>query len=146
MDDIEIENLIQKYLEGNTSLEEEKVLKEYFTKNEVPSHLNGYKSLFGYYKISKNESSKDFKFPIKKNNYKKWIGVAASVVFVAIVTLMYLQNNPSKPQNLDTFKTPEEALVETHKALQLVANNINSGMKNVAYLEEYENTKKIIFK
>jgi hypothetical protein len=141
-----IEQLIEQFLEGNTTLQEEKMLKDYFTKNEVPSHLSQYQSLFGYYKMTKSEMSKDFEFPVKKQNYTKWFGVAASVAFVTVLTFFYLQNNTPKQENLGTFDSPEEAFVETHKALQLVANNINSGMENVSYLEEYEKTKKTIFK
>lgn len=141
-----IEQLIEQFLEGNTTLYEEKMLKDYFTKNEVPSHLSQYQSLFGYYKMAKSEMSKDFEFPVKKQNYTKWFGVAASVVFVTGLTFFYLQNNTPRQENLGTFDNPEEAFVETHKALQLVANNINSGMENVSYLDEYEKTKKTIFK
>jgi hypothetical protein len=141
-----IEKLLEKYLEGTTSLEEEKIIKNFFANDNVPSHLESYKSLFEYYKISKQEMSKEFIIPKKKNNYIKWFGVAASLVFVSIITFMYLQENTTNQENLDTFKTPEEAFVETHKALQLVANNMNSGLENVAYLEEYEKTKEIIFK
>ncbi len=141
-----IEKLLEKYLEGTTSLEEEKILKNFFANDNVPSHLESYKSLFEYYKISKQEMSKEFIIPKNKNNYIKWFGVAASLVFVSIITFMYLQENTTNQENLDTFKTPEEAFVETHKALQLVANNMNSGLENVAYLEEYEKTKEIIFK
>lgn len=142
----EIERLIEQYLEGNTSLQEEKELKNYFFSQDVPSHLVQYQALFGYYKIAKNETAKEFKFPQKKRNYKKWFGVAASIVFVSLIAFMYLQKEELKQENLGTFENPEEAFVATHNALQLVANNINSGMENVSYLEEYENTKKTIFK
>ena len=141
-----IEQLIEQFLEGNTTLKEEKMLKEYFTQNEVPSHLSVYEPLFGYYKMTKSEISKDFQFPVKKQNYTKWFGVAASIVFITLITFFYLQDSTPKQENLGTFDSPEEALVETHKALQLVANNLNSGMESVSYLDEYEKTKKTIFK
>ncbi|WP_339890054.1 hypothetical protein [uncultured Flavobacterium sp.] len=140
------EELIEKYLEGNTSLAEERVLKNFFSSGNVPLHLAKYQSLFGYYKVAKNETAKEFILPKKENNYIKWFGVAASLVFVSLIVFMFLQNNTPKQENLDTFESPEEAFVETHKALQLVANNINSGLENASYIEEYEKTKKIIFK
>lgn len=146
MEEHKIEQLIEQFLEGNTTLHEEKMLKEYFAKNNVPSHLSHYQSLFGYYENVKSEKSKDFEFPVKKQDYTSWFGVAASVLFVTLVTFFYLKNESPKQENLGTYDNPEEAFVETHKALQLVANNINSGMENVYYLEEYEKTKKIIFK
>jgi hypothetical protein len=141
------EELLEKYLEGNTSLEEEKELKIYFSSQTVPSHLVQYKFLFEYYTVSKKETTKEFKASVKKNNNIKWFGIAASIAFiVTLSTFMYLQNSTSKQEDLGTFESPEEAFIETHKALQLVANNINLGMESVSYLEEYEKTKKIIFK
>lgn len=139
-----IEELIEKYLEGNTSLQDENVLKTYFTAQNIPSHLNQYKDVFGYYRDSKKETTKEFILP-EKHKSKKWFGIAASVVLVTMIAT-YLYQNTIKEEDLGTFDNPEEAFVETHKALQLVANNINSGMKNVSYIEEYEKTKTIIFK
>ena len=146
METHKIETLIEKYLEGLTSLQEEKVLKEYFSTQEVSPHLIKYKNLFNYYKVAKGETTKEFRIPQKKKNNIKWFGVAASVAFVFLMTFVYWHNGTPKQEDLGTFESPEEAFVATHKALQLVANNINSGMEKVSYLEEYENTKKTIFK
>ncbi|MFT5754455.1 MAG: hypothetical protein ACI924_001689 [Flavobacterium sp.] len=139
-----IEELIEKYLEGNTSLQEESVLKTFFLSQNIPSHLNQYKDVFSYYSQAKKEITKEIILP-KKQKSKKWIGIAASIFLVTMIAT-YLYQNTSKKEDLGTFDTPEEAFVETHKALQLVANNINSGMKNASYIDEYEKTKKIIFK
>lgn len=146
METHKIEQLIAQYLEGNTSLQEERELKKYFSSQEVPSHLVQYQTLFGYYKMAKSETAKKFVVPQKRKKKIKWFGVAASIVFVSLIAYMYVQDNASKQEDLGTFKSPEEAFVATHNALQLVANNINSGMESVSYLEEYENTKKTIFK
>ena len=139
-----IEELVEKYLEGNTSLQEEKELKTYFSSDDVPVHLKQYKEVFGFYGEAKKETSKEIILSKKPNN-KKWIGIAASIVLVTMIAT-YLYQNANKTQSVDTFDSPEEAFVETHKALQMVANNINSGMENATYLQEYEKTKKIIFK
>jgi hypothetical protein len=52
----------------------------------------------------------------------------------------------SAKNELGTFKTPEEAFEETQRALNLLSENINSGMENAQYIEEYENTKNKVFK
>lgn len=144
MEQNKIEELIEKYLEGNTNLQEENVLKTYFSSQEIPLHLNQYKAFFGYYNESKKETLKEVFIP-KKQNHKKWMGIAASLA-LGFIIVAYLYQYPTKKEELDTFDSPEEAFVETHKALQMVANNMNYGMENVSYLEEYEKTKKIIFK
>ncbi len=41
-----IEQLIDRYFEGETTLEEEHILREFFAQNEVPEHLLQWKPLF----------------------------------------------------------------------------------------------------
>ena len=45
-----IENLLEKYFEGETSLEEEKSLRIYFTETlNIPPHLEKYQALFQFF-------------------------------------------------------------------------------------------------
>ena len=48
--------------------------------------------------------------------------------------------------SIEPNDNPEEALKATHKALLMVSEQVNIGMESAVYLEEYENTTKIIFK
>lgn len=43
-----IEQLLEKYLDGETSLNEEEVLRDYFRNKEIPQHLQSYRAQFGY--------------------------------------------------------------------------------------------------
>ena len=43
-----IEQLLENYLEGKTSLEEEQTLRDYFQNEEVAEHLKSYKAQFDY--------------------------------------------------------------------------------------------------
>lgn len=48
MDTKKIKQLLEKYFEGETSLEEEKILHNYFTTEDIPDHLTSYRDQFGY--------------------------------------------------------------------------------------------------
>ena len=50
-----IEKLIKKYEQGNTSLEEEKILMDFFRNEEVPYQLRSYMDLFYFMESSKKE-------------------------------------------------------------------------------------------
>ncbi len=78
----------------------------------------------------------------------KKIFIIGFLITSVLVGFYVYTNHEKKETNheLGTCTSPEEAFIETHKALQLVSKNINSGMKNAAYLEEYDTTKKMIFK
>lgn len=46
---MDIEALLNKYFEGETSCEEERRLREFFAGPDVPEHLEAYRPLFGYF-------------------------------------------------------------------------------------------------
>ncbi len=46
-----VEELIDKYFEGETTCEEEKQLRHFFTQGIVPEHLQVYRPLFGFLEI-----------------------------------------------------------------------------------------------
>lgn len=48
MDCREIEQLLERYWESETSLEEEKALRAFFSKDDIPVHLKRYRDLFLY--------------------------------------------------------------------------------------------------
>ena len=52
----EIEKLLEKYYEGETTLQEEKYIKEFFSKGDVPQHLQHHVAEFAHYKQAAQET------------------------------------------------------------------------------------------
>ena len=141
-----VELLINKYLEGTSSVAEEKQLKDYFSSNEVASHLVQYKPLFSYFKNQKEEQfTKALPLQPRKQLFVKWIGIAATIV-VLLGLSTYFYTTASSDEVLGTYSNPEEAFVETQKVLELLSEEVNHGVTSVCVLKEYERTKKTIFK
>lgn len=139
-----IKELLQKYFEGETSIQEEKKLKSYFTSKNITPELMQYQYMFGYFsEEQQTETQKEF--VLKQKNTKKWLWMVASVLIVSGIGLTLLKQ-PKNSENLGTFDNPEIAFEETQKALQLVAENLNRGKQKIEYIQEYENTKNFIFK
>lgn len=142
----QIENLLERYFEGLSTLEEEKQLQHYFLNNEVAPHLEKYRQLFKYF-ASEKETEMALELPIKtiKKPIFTWVAIAAVFVFFAGLFLTWNQDNHQQNE-LGTFDDPEMAMVETLKALELVSRNVNLGMESVIYLNEYNQSKQLIFK
>lgn len=139
-----IEQLLDKYLEGNTSIAEEKELKAYFNSNNVASHLQHYKLMFGYFKHQEGEQfTRVLPLQPRKRNFVKWISIAASFVILFGTPLYY--NSNVQNEDLGTFDNPETALIETQKALEMLSENVSYGVESVALLQEYNKSKKTIF-
>lgn len=142
-----IENLLQKYAEGETNLQEEKELKDYFSGSNVAPNLESYIPVFSYFeKVKKQELVQEIPLPKRKKKRSiSWTRIAASLIFiVGIVTFFVLTKPPKKEPS--TIEDPEIAFKETQKALDLMSENLNIGIESVQYINEYEKTKKIIFK
>ena len=77
-----------------------------------------------------------------------WSLILFSVLGIYALITFFSGNieSQSARNELGSFKTPEEAFEETQKALNLLSENINSGMENAQYLKEYENAKNKVFK
>jgi len=137
MELVNIEELLGKYLNAETTVAEEKQLKNYFLNEKVAPHLEEYIALFDYFSISKNEKyTKTIQLNSQKRNWK-WLSVAASVVLLVSVYTGY--------DNIQHRKA-EKVYEQTMASLQLLSKNLNKGNEAIAQLQHFENTTDKIFK
>jgi len=160
-----IEKLLEKYENGETSLKEEQVLKNYFSSDTVAPHLEMYKPMFDYFLVNQQEQfTKDVPLTstaigTKKVFNYKWISVAAVAVLMLGVYFKDPIVSSYQEYAYGTYSEPEEALDELTKSLAMISQNFNKGASTVGYLEEInkgtsalgylneiENSTSIIFK
>jgi hypothetical protein len=146
-----IENILEKYFEGETIIAEENELKEYFSSSNVAQHLEQYKPMFGYFsQVKEQKSTQEIPLKTKKRNVA-WLSIAASaVVLLGVGTYFYVSEKNATQvvaqSELGTYDDPKEALAATQKALALLSNKVNVGIESVQYINEYEQSKNKIFK
>jgi hypothetical protein len=140
-----IEILLEKYFEGETSIAEENELKAYFSSADVAQHLEHYKAMFGYFS-SAIEQKFEQQLPLKSKKVQvAWLSVAASVVILLGMFTFY-NRNINQSEDLGTYNDPEKAFEETQKALNLLSKNVNVGIESMQYVNEYQESKNLIFK
>jgi len=147
MESNKIEILIEKYFQGETSLAEEKELRSYFSSPDVAPHLEHYKAMFGYFTEAKQQKfTQEIPQQTKKQKVM-WLSIAASIVVLfGMVTFFMINTDEAVTQNeLGSYDSPEQAFRETQKALALLSSNVNIGIESVSYMQEYDNSKKLIF-
>ena len=150
-----IEKLLEKYENGESTLKEEQQLKNYFSQETVASHLEMYKPMFAYFKVNQQEQfTKDVPLKTKRIFNYKWISVAA----VAVLMIgFYFKSNTQ--EDLGTYDDPQMAYNEVVKSLAMISTHFNKGASTVnylnemdkgtsaiGYLNEIENTRNLIFK
>lgn len=143
-----IELLIEKYFEGETSIIEEQQLRNYFASADVAQHLSHYKPVFGYFSAAKEQISAQAQtLPVQDKKPLKWVSVAATIVILlGIGTATYLNEDVATTSDLGTYNDPEKAFRETQRALDLLSTHVNTGVESVQYIEEYDAAKQQIFR
>ena len=138
----EIKLLLKKYEEGESSLLEEKQLKEYFTSENVSDEFENYKVIFQFNKTSKNINL-ERSIPLKNNSSKYWYaGIAASILILLSLFLFDMDSSSSlKNNNLGTIEDPEQAYLKTKETLNMIAEVFNEGREDLKYLDEFNKTK-----
>ena len=138
-----IEKLIEKYENAETSLQEEQVLKTFFQKDAVPVHLLEYKEMFNYFDQSSTERyTKSIQLKPRRLNWK-WLSIAATV---ALLVSIYTINSPGT-LNESERQEAQLAFQETQKAFQLISQNLNKGNTvAMAGLQEFGKAQNKVFK
>lgn len=150
-----IEKLIEKYDNGETTLQEEQQLKDYFSKETVAPHLEVYKSMFQYFLHTHEEQfTKDVPLnPRKTNTLYKWISVAAiAVLMFGIYTQvdtqpemrtlasLSVEEREAYDKTMEVFNLVSSKFnqgSENLNTLNLVSSNFTKGSDNVAYIGEF---------
>lgn len=136
-----IEELIEKYEAGETSLSEEKKLREYFSTQKVPAHLETYRLLFGYINHAQTQQMPEKKVVKSRRWDYLWTSVAASVILIMGLFLYQNKSFHASNQDLGTISDQELALQKTKETLRLVSEYMNEGSEDLVYLKEFNKTK-----
>ncbi|QMU65408.1 MAG: hypothetical protein GKR88_14695 [Flavobacteriaceae bacterium] len=140
MELVNIEKLVEKYLNATTSIQEEAVLRDYFLSNRVAPHLEEYQLMFSYFQDSRGETyTKTIRLKSKKTNRKnlKWLSIAVSVVLMISIYTGKIK--------YDEYRM-EQKYAQVENALKMLSVNLNKGKNAFNNLYTYENTVHKIFK
>tara|TARA_B110000090_G_scaffold3722_1_gene3927 strand:+ start:200 stop:622 length:423 start_codon:yes stop_codon:yes gene_type:complete len=135
-----IEKLVEKYLNAETSLQEEATLKNYFKEGKIAPHLQAYESMFCYFAKSKEETfTKTIQLGTKKPRGKnlKWLSVAASL---ALLISVFIGN-----QEYHKYQQ-EKTFAQVSYALNMLSLNLKKGESAIAQVQTYENKINTILK
>ncbi|MFC0604160.1 hypothetical protein [Winogradskyella pulchriflava] len=125
-----IEKLLEKYNNAETSLQEEAQLRAYFQSDDVAPHLEQYKSMFLYFSQSQQEQyTKDVPLKPKRTKLYQWISVAA----VAVLMLgIFMPNWGEEPDPWDKYTAEEQQMyLEAKAALALLSDKFSDGTSSI---------------
>lgn len=155
MDSKKAEALLEKYWEGKTDQDEEKVLKRYFSSSNANDDLPS--DYFSYLKDKSIQNPLRDEFDEEMLNLiegdggrlssktfalKYWY-IAASLALIVSVSILFknrIFKTEDQPQvvQADTFDDPEVAFEETKKALLFISSRLNQGSEYAAEFSKFE--------
>jgi len=134
----DIDKLLEKYWEGETTIEEERIIKKHFASENLDKD-NG-QVLFSFFEQEKHikykgEISQPKKTKVVKMNFLRKIAVAASILI--IVSIGFIVANKSLTDSSNHFvkneiKDEDEARKIAVEALAMLATNFNKGEETVS--------------
>lgn len=157
-----IEQLLEKYENAETTLAEEAQIRDYFAQDDIPAHLESYKLLFQYVSHTKQEQfTKHVPLQTKRTKVYQWISVAAVAVLMLGAYFQVTEMNQKTTlddlnheqlmaynQTMAVFTLVSSKFNEgtdNLSALNLVSSKLNEGAENLTHLKEFnETTNKII--
>lgn len=136
-----IKRLLDLYEEGETSLEQEQELKNYFSSEDYDPDFECYAPLFRFFESESKIQLKD-EVPVeRKSSYHSWINVAASICIV--IGGLWFYNFYENQQEISKAR---QAFETTQNALNLLSVNMNEGLEKLEYVEVFSTQKNKLIK
>ena len=147
----EIEVLLGKYYNGETTLDEEKQLKDFFLHEPVPVHLESEAELFRYLNSASDQNMDDPDFdrkfmesietpviPIHSSRNQFYFALSLAASILLLVGFLFTFRDAIYKQPLkNSITDPQLAYTETKKALMLVSVNFNAGLDQMWNLSTF---------
>ncbi|HKJ42398.1 MAG TPA: hypothetical protein VKA27_09905 [Sunxiuqinia sp.] len=138
MDLKEIKQILQRYFEGESSIEEEQFLHEHFRSKTIAPELEKYRRFFAGMNELAESRDPELESGImdyilenehREKNHYRWLwqtvsGVAAALIITLFVVNFYGSQNQWK----DTYKNPDIAYTEAKRTLQFIAGQYQKGL------------------
>ena len=161
MESIEkVREMLERFYLGETTLEEERWLKDYLSSNTVPEELLADQELFNAFDGKEESISipRDLNAKILDNidreekrqltarriSFYSLSGLAAGLLALIAVYVFYVRND--KPllmagqEVTDTYDDPMDAYKEAKKTLAYVSAKLNDGTSEIKYIQQVSKT------
>lgn len=163
MDYREIREVMNKYWQGESTLEEEKRLKNFFHEHPeaLPQELERARDLFDFFEKDSLVVTDAISLPDRsqlkmgkplahRGAYllkSYWEYAAIFLLLLASVLLFNPKDHAVRPADVgikDTYQNPQQAFDATQKALAMLAANLNKGKDEMQKLAVFNQAEEIV--
>jgi len=148
----EIERLLERFYNGESTIEDENLLREFFSGGNVPPHLRNLAPQFLYYRdqqqlsitdetledkvMSRIEDDRIFFLPAGIRRKIIWFGSVAAGILILVTVLIKVNFYTEKIT--DTYTDPEVAFQEAKKIMLYVSDRFSKGTEKLDQLSKFD--------
>ena len=134
-----INDLLDLYFKGNTTLDQEMSLRTYFNSEDVDDRLKPYTVLFNTFdKAAQDVFKGSLQIPEKTRfNQKWWLNIAAVMISIIGVAGFMFSANSKAIQEREALA----ALKQSKDAMYLMASQFNKATKTLSLVDQFQETK-----
>ena len=141
MNEQKIEELLKRYFDGLTSLDEERALQRYFAKSDIPDSLKVYRPMFAFF-----DEERAIQPPVQKpviGNLRLFSIVTGIAASIALLIMFGLPMN-KQPDNYIYYVDGQRVYDETaaialaENKLQMLAQSMQKAQSSMAAFEKVQ--------
>lgn len=140
--DSQTEKLLEKYWKGETTIAEERLIKDYFKKHSDDAVVAQYFNTLN--NASLLEPSRAFTHPVMRRKKRIWLSAAAAVI-MGLLSIPFMINLEKAPDQY-AVEDPMQAYEVTRASLQMISDGLNKGKTYSKELTKFNEAKQIIKK
>lgn len=154
MESNKVEQLLEAYFEGATTLAQEKELRAYFTSDFVAPHLESYRDMFvAFAQASQETYDVPIHLPKQKKPILRWISGVAAIAIFGIVLVTQIDDPFGGGPDIVTHSNgyegnlpQEEGVRVTKQALGFMGKMFSEGTAQLGAVNEFNTTTSNFFK
>lgn len=129
----QIDELLEKYWKGESSLEEERLIKSHFKDSPTLGNESNYFQFVSETKAIKYQHSRH-----SYNHFRTWMSAAATIT-IGVITAILVFSEAKK----DPFaeEDPQKALAATRNALMMIGSGLNEGQVHAMNLTKFNKAR-----
>lgn len=124
----QIDKLLEKYWKGETTLDEEKVIKAHFRNNPALSNESH------YFRYLSNQKNVHYHKPSSMFGKKTWISAAATIAIGLMTAVLVFDDAKKDPFAIED---PEKAFEATKAALMMISGELQEGQSHTLELSKF---------
>lgn len=128
----DLDNILDRYFEGETTLDEERTLREYFRQQDIPEEYKVYAPMFRFFTEEKESGTEEVATKKKKRKLPIYIWSSVAACILLVITIVSIYNYQAN----DTSRSLVYIDGEKISDVQIINSQALISIKNISDIDD----------